>query len=304
MSTRNSQHDEAELEAFLARESPVSIDYDNLELVEPTAELDATILAAATAAVRPVAKPAPARSVPPVPKPSAPIVAPVRRPPPVEDDDDDDGDTVAMPASRRPRWMLPVALAASLLAAVGIGVAVLDLSPTVTKARSGLGALFAKRARERSEAAKSAAEAAARELEVMVMEGPPPPPPSFEADRPQVSDLETSIALIRRELVAAEQPEATEAPDEAPAPGVLAESDAGSPAALTPRREALADSAIAEAPVVPVTPSSTIQPRDRRLAKILELYDEGSPELARDALEIFLRDFADDPISQRILGQP
>ena len=43
-----------------------------------------------------------------------------------------------------------------------------------------------------------------------------------------------------------------------------------------------------------------MQPRDRRLAKILELYDSGNPELAVDSLEIFLRDFADDPISQRI----
>jgi hypothetical protein len=47
-----------------------------------------------------------------------------------------------------------------------------------------------------------------------------------------------------------------------------------------------------------------IQPRDRRLAKILELYDEGNPDLARDALEIFLRDFADDPVSRGILGKP
>jgi hypothetical protein len=274
VSNGNSPQDDADLKAFLARESPVSTDYDNLELVEPTAALDATILAAAKAAATTVAQAAVTSAAPAVPKPVAAKVLPARPPLPVEDDDDDDDDdTAALPAARRPRWMVPAALAASVLAAVGISFSVLGPSPTVSEGKSGLGLLFAKRARERSEADKAAAAAAAEELEVMVMEGPPPPP-SFETDRPAVADLDAAIALIRRELVSAE------------------------------RQEALADSATAEAPVVPAAPAGMIQPRDRRLAKILELYDEGNPDLARDALEIFLRDFADDPVSRGILGKP
>jgi hypothetical protein len=158
--------------------------------------------------------------------------------------------------------------------------------PRRVPAKGRLASLFAKRARERSEAARAAAEVAAQELEVMVMEAPPPPP-SFELDRPQVTDLDASIALIRRELTVADQ---LEAPVEA------LSSDA--------RQEALADATIAEAPATLATPASVIQPRDRRLAKILEFYDAGNPDLAKDALEIFLRDFADDPISRRILGKP
>jgi hypothetical protein len=51
--------------------------------------------------------------------------------------------------------------------------------------------------------------------------------------------------------------------------------------------------------------AGVIQPRDRRLAKILELFDGGNPDLAAASLEIFLRDFEDDPISRRILdAQP
>ncbi len=278
MSTGHSPQDDADLKDFLAHESPVSIDYDNLELVEPTAALDATILAAAKAAVMPVAKPAPASAAPPVLKPPAPMTAPARPPPPPVGDDDD-GDTATLPAVRRPRWMVPAALAASVLVAVGFGVAMLDLSPSIKEARSGLAAQFAKRARARNEADKAAAEAAAeaaaaQEVEVMVMEAPPPPP-FLEPDRPQVADLEASIALIRRELIAVDQ---TELPEDALAATALSRSAAD--------------------------PASVIQPRDRRLAKILELYDAGNPDLARDALEIYLRDFADDPISQSIIGRP
>jgi hypothetical protein len=301
MSTGHSPQDDAELEAFLARESPVSTDYDNLELVEPAAALDATILAAAKAAAAPVARAAATSSAPATLTPLAAKVAPARPPLPVGDDDDDeDGDTVTLPAVRRPRWMLPVALAASVLVAAGIGFAMLDLSPSAEEAKSGLSALFAKRARERSEANKAAAEVAAEELEVMVMEAPPPPP-SFEPDRPQVADLVASIALIRRELTVADQ---LEAPVEALSFNAPPEPTAGSAARSATRQEALADGAIAEAPAAPATPVSVIQPRDRRLAKILELYDAGNPDLAKDALEIFLRDFADDPLSQRILGKP
>jgi hypothetical protein len=48
--------------------------------------------------------------------------------------------------------------------------------------------------------------------------------------------------------------------------------------------------------------SSVFQTRDRRLSKILELFDGGNTDLAADSLEIFLRDFEDDPVSQRILA--
>lgn len=299
MSTGHSPQDDAELEAFLARESAVSTDYDNLELVEPTATLDAAILEAAKAAAISVARVAPTSSAPATLTPLAAKVAPARPPPRVEND----GDTVALPAVRRPRWMVPAALAASVLVAVGVGVAVLDLSPTVKQAKSGLGDMFAKRARERSEANKAAAEAAAtaQEVEVMVMEGPPPPR-FFEADRPQVADLDASIALIRRELIVAEQTELLV--DTPLSISALSGSAADSAAVSDTRQKALVDTATAEMPAAPATPASVIQPRDRRLAKILELYDAGNADLARDALEIYLRDFADDPISQRIIGNP
>jgi hypothetical protein len=68
------------------------------------------------------------------------------------------------------------------------------------------------------------------------------------------------------------------------------------------RSESTADVAVADTPITPASVASIIQPRNRRLAKILELYDGGNHDLAEDALAIFLRDFADDPISQRILG--
>ena len=268
VSSGNGPQDDAAFAAFLAGESPVSTAYDNLERVEPAPALDAAILAAAKAAAIPVGRAAATTAAPAALNPPPARVLPAR-PPPAEDDDDD-GDTAVLPAARRPRWIIPAALAAGVLAAVGIGFSVSGPSPAVSDGKSALASLFARRARERSEAEKAAAEAAARELEVMVMEGPPLPP-SFEPDRPQVTDLEASIALIRRELVSAE------------------------------RQEAPADSATAEAPVAP---ADMIQPRDRRLAKILELYDEGNPDLARDALEIFLRDFSDDPVSPRILGKP
>jgi hypothetical protein len=261
--------DDAELEAFLAGESPVSADYGRLEPVEPPAALDATIVAAARAAATSVARTAPASSATAAARPSPVKAAPQRPPPRVADDedDDDDGDTVAMPALRRPRWAVPAAVAAGVLVLLGIVVAVRDPAPTFIEGKNRLSAMFAERARERAEAEKAAAEAAARELEVAVIEGPPlpPPPAEFEADSAQVADLEASMAVIRSELTRAD----------------------------TASGETAADGT-----------DSAIQSRDRRLAKILELYDGGDPVVASEALEIFLRDFADDPLSRRILGHP
>jgi hypothetical protein len=95
-----------------------------------------------------------------------------------------------------------------------------------------------------------------------------------------VQDLDAAIALIRRELVLANQiAAATEEASGNSAAGNVADSRAAAP-----------------------TASSIIQPRDRRLTKILELFDGGNEDLAADSLEIFLRDFEDDPISQRILA--
>jgi len=283
MSTGNSPSDDADLEDFLERQSTVSTAYDNLELVEPTAELDARILAAARAVVAPVESPEPAS--PGAAAPATPLVwSPPPRPPEPQDDEDDDDDEEDTPPVRRPRWVMPAALAASVLAAVGIGFSVLDVSPSVQEGKSGLGAMFAKRARERSAADKAQSEAyaaAAQELEVMVMPAPPPPP-SLQPESPQVADLDSSIALIRRELVLINQTDASA--DVLPI-DTLAERAASS---------------LVDAPAA--SPASAIQSRNRRLAKIVELHDDGNPDLARDALEIFLRDFADDPISQRILG--
>jgi len=268
VSSTHALQDDAELQAFLAGESPVSADYRSLEPVEPPEALDAAILAAAKAAATPVARPATARPATPVHQ-ASPAKPAIVRPPPrvIDDDDDDDDDTVAMPVRRRPRWVLPAAVAAGVLVVVAIVVAIWDPSPTFIEGKNRLSASFAERARARAEAEKAAAEAAARELDVMVIEGPPlPPPPSeFATDSPQVADLEASIAVVRSELTRAE-----------PASGEVATADT----------------------------ASAIQSRDRRLAKILDLYDSGDPVVAREALEIFLRDFADDPLSRRILNKP
>lgn len=299
MSNGNTPRDDAELEKFLARQSPLSTAYDAIDPVQPPEVLDAKILAIAKGAASPA--PAKAPAIPAAPKtaaasgPPPAANAPPARPSTDDADDDDEDDA---PPARRPRWLVPSALAASVLVAVGIGVAMLGTGPSDTGADRGdttpLGAMFAKRARERREADKASAEAAAaaasQEAEVEL--APLPPPPVFEPEGPQVEDLDTAIALIRRELVLANQMAAiaadeARAADQALEPGTLmAPAPTATPAEAT-------------------SANGVIQPRDRRLAKILELYDGGSPDLAADSLEIFLRDFEDDPISQRILdAQP
>ena len=301
MSTGKTPQDDTELEAFLGRQSPVSTDYDNLELVEPPTTLDDKILAAAKVAAksvqRSVPKPAetPVARQPPPAQPAATAAAagassaippdPVERrkrprPPAPETGDDDD----AAPSSRRPPWLLPAVLAASVLVAVGVGLAVFMNSPSGTSDSPLDSSLFANRARERSEEDKAAAAAAAasaeQDAEVVELESAPlPPPPVFEVEGPQVQDLDAAIALIRKDLLRANQVAANQE-----------EASLESP-----------DSAIPAAPGAPAAPS-VVQPRERRLTKILELYDGGNPDLAGDSLEIFLRDFEDDPVSQRILG--
>ena len=301
MSPGKTPQDDTELEAFLGRQSPVSTDYDNLELVEPPTTLDDKILAAAKVAAKSVQRSAPkpaetpvARKPPPA-QPAATAAAagassaippdPVERrkrprPPPPETGDDDD----AAPSSRRPPWLLPAVLAASVLVAVGVGLAVFMNSPSGTSDSPLDSSLFAKRARARSEEDKAAAAAASAEQDAEVVElesAPLPPPPVFEVEGPQVQDLDAAIALIRKDLLRANQVAANQ--EEAS----LESPDRAIPAAPAPAASA--------AP-------SVVQPRERRLTKILELYDGGNPDLAGDSLEIFLRDFEDDPVSQRILG--
>ncbi|MEQ1801467.1 MAG: hypothetical protein ABL989_06065 [Gammaproteobacteria bacterium] len=312
MSNSNTPRDEAELEAFLERQSPLSTAYDALEPVQPPEVLDGKILAMArgagsTTAAKPAppkpaalkaepAKPA-AADKPAAPRPAASPPPPAAKAPPERpvardagDDDDDDDDA---PVRRRPRWLVPAALAASVLVAVGVGVSLIDGGSSEPNAdRSNpLGSMFAKRARDRSEADKAAAEAVAREAEVVDI-APLPPPPVFEAEGPQIEDLDTAIALIRRELVMANQMAAIQEESRSAVPAAGSVADTAAPAPAAP-------------PTTDTAAPGIVQPRDRRLAKILELYDGGNPDLAAASLEIFLRDFEDDPISQRILdAQP
>ena len=287
MSTEHFPQDDDDLEAFLARQSSVTTDYGNLELVEPPPAVDEKVLAAAKASTpSPAAKPATITPLPPTVSqgPAAGGVERrkrVREPVAVDDE--------PLPA-RRPRWLIPAALAASVLVAVGVGVNMLEGPPVDLDDGSGTGALTARRARERNEAKKAAAEASAQasaDEDVAVLEVEAlPPPPIFEPEGPQVQDLDAAIALIRKELVLASQIAAA------------AEDASEKPAAAAGR---LAENLDAAAPAAPAA-SSVIQPRDRRLTKILELFDGGNEDLAADSLEIFLRDFEDDPISQRILA--
>jgi len=324
MNTGNTPRDDAELTAFLGRQSSISTDYDTLDLVEPSAALDAKILAVAKGAAASAKRLAEVIVLEAAPQPAAPtaslvhpvVAAPATgassaipsnpaqrrerpRPPTLTSNDDDDDDDA--PPSRRPPWLVPAALAASVLVAVGVGLTVFMDSPSGTSYSPLDGLLFAKRARERSEAAKAAAAASAeRDAEVIVLEAPPlPSPPLFEPDGPQIQDLKAAIAMIRKELVRLNQ--TVVATEE-----VEARLGTSRTATLAARDKHLAapagnltDTASA---VVPAAPPSAIQPRELRLGRILELYDRGNPDLAADSLEIFLRDFEDDPISQQILA--
>jgi len=290
VSNEHNPRDEAELDAFLARKSAVTEAYGAIEPVQPPEVLDTRILNQARGAQVPVAAKAAAQPPAPSPRPVAPQPAPPRPAPVAEDEDDD------RPARNRPRWLVPAALAASVLVAVGVGLAVLDPGsggdPTAEDDAGALGSLFAKRARERREAAEASESAEAADEAEVVELAPLPPPPVFEPEGPVVADLDAAIVLIRRELVLANQTATPAAPaDEIMLSSRLAAADPESPAP-----PAAAPGATAEA---------VVQPRERRLGKILELYDGGNPDLAGASLEIFLRDFEDDPISQRILdAQP
>ena len=297
MSGLKTPREDAELEAFLMRKSSIATDYDSLELIEPTAELDAAILAAAKVAAKPAAKPASLPSAPATkpalaaivtPLPARPATAPMRAPIAETHDEDEE------PPTRRPRWLVPAALAATALVAVGVGVNMLGDRWTGTGDSPFDGSVFAKRIANRKDAEKAAAAEAARSEEALVSNAEPvPPPPVFEAEGPVVQDLGAAIALIRKELLLANQ--ATTDADEAQAarPGAPEQVASGAKAPAAGTKSA----AVADAPV---RTSGVIQPRERRLTKILELYDAGQQDLASDSLEIFLRDFEDDPISQRI----
>ena len=144
-----------------------------------------------------------------------------------------------------------------------------------------------------------AAVADSQEAEVEL--APLPPPPVFEPEGPQVEDLDTAIALIRKELVLANQMAAMAEEARAGRSGAATRRHASPRAAAAPARSQPKPRPCASRSGA----AGVIQPRDRRLTKILELYDGGNPDLAADSLEIFLRDFEDDPISQRILdAQP
>ena len=313
MSTGNTPRDDKEFEAFLGREAPLSADYAGLEKAGPPASLDEKILAVAKVTAKPVPKPAPGIEARPVVTPVARKAAPIQpapaagaaaegsavtptaaerrkrvRPPAPGADDEDDN----LPA-RRPPWLVPAALAASVLVAVGVGLGVYMNSPSDSVDATLDGAPFAKRVRELNAERKAAAAASAeQDAEVIELEPAPlPPPPVFELEGPQVQDLDAAIALIRKELLLANQVAAAQE-DQALELQSLASARTPAPASASASR----------VEATPPAASSVVQPRERRLTKILELYDGGNPDLAGDSLEIFLRDFEEDPISKRIVA--
>ena len=77
MNTGNTPRDEEELKAFLDRQSSISTDYDTLELVEPSAALDAKILAVAKGAAASAKRFAEVIVLEAGPEPAAPTASPV-----------------------------------------------------------------------------------------------------------------------------------------------------------------------------------------------------------------------------------
>lgn len=298
MSTGTAPREDAELEEFLVRQSPLSTAYRDLPQAAPPTTLDDKILAAARVVAKSVTKPLPrveSGTTIPVrdgvaPGPAGPGSADTaerrkrpRHPKPEAHDDH------ALPR-RRPAWLVPVALVVGALMAVGLGLVFFTGSPSGSGEPTLDSSLFAKRARAKNDDSKAVAAASAeQDAEVVELERAPlPPPPIFAPEVPQIEDLDAAIAMIRKELLLANQRAIP--PDNADAVSqALPGQEPTAPAA------ALAATATAAGPDV-------VQPRERRLTKILELYDGGNHDLAGDSLEIFLRDFADDPISQRILG--
>ncbi|MEO8444898.1 MAG: hypothetical protein ABI567_07840 [Gammaproteobacteria bacterium] len=314
MNSPKAPGNDADLEAFLIRKSPLGDAYDAIEPLQPPEVLDSKILAIAHGAVKPAAPvpetPKLAAASAPVAGAATPTDSPARRPAaPARAGDAGDDDDDGRPALRRPRWLVPAALAASVLAAVGIGVSLLNGNgpePEVDKG-SIAGSIFARRARERNAADKAAAEAATAAAtasqEAAANIPPPLPPPVFQPEGPQVEDLDTAIAMIRKELVLANQRvPAAEAASAAEPEVSVSSLKLAAPARVEGK---MADAEPPAPAAASKEPDSVIQSRDRRLAKILELYDAGKQDLASASLEIFLRDFADYPITQRILeAQP
>jgi len=322
---------EEALDNLLTRTSPLTREYAQMVRAEPIPELDARVLAAARAAAGSAGSATAASAAAATTPASASVAgnagpgkktsareasaselparpAAVRKPAPVVDDNGDDDEDDDPRRSAKPRWLIPAFLAAAVLLAVGIGFRFFMGGGSVegNGAKAGAdnsAAAFIRRAKERREAARAAAssdkgqadqgagqsadqDAAVVELDADKAAERPvlPPPPIFAPEAPQVEDLDAAIALIRKDLVVANQMSAIRAEKAAAA------STAGTDATPAP-------------PDAAATPAGgvVIQPRERRLAKILELYDGGHHDLALDSLEIFLRDFADDPVSKAIL---
>ncbi len=269
--------DDGQLDALLARRSALTRDYAGLASTEPSPELNGGILTEARSAVPAARRPQSLKATPATDgaRPAAPVtpVRPAPRPAPVVEDDDEDDDDDLPPSAARPRWLVPAVAGAVAVLLIGVGAFLLG-----GEEEAGEAAVAVKRDRPaavnrvRPDAAEAVAsdDPAGGDVEVEALEVPVEAvasgPAAFDLDGPPVEDLDRAITLIRRDLI-------------------MASADADSPATA----EALAENAL-------------IQPRDRRLAKILELYDGGNQDLAGDALDIFLRDFEDDPISQLILG--
>ncbi|MCE7903465.1 MAG: hypothetical protein DYH20_12670 [Gammaproteobacteria bacterium PRO9] len=332
MSSDAQARNEETLDNLLARTSPLTREYAQMVRAEPIPELDARVLAAARAAAGSAGSATPASAAATTTPASASVAgnaaagkdtaaretlareasaselparpAVTRKPAPVVDDSGDDDEDDDPRRSAKPRWLIPAFLAAAVLLAVGIGFRFFmgggsDEGNGAKAGADNSAAAFIRRAKERREAARAAAlsaegqadqgadqDAAVVELNADKAAERPvlPPPPIFAPEAPQVEDLDAAIALIRKDLVVANQMSAIRAEKAAAAPAASAGTAPASPDAT----------ATAGGGVV-------IQPRERRLAKILELYDGGHHDLASDSLEIFLRDFADDPVSKAIL---